>query len=257
MGEILIMVFYVVLLDFNFSTFSAMGLNNVLLFDKWQLFISIASFLVACGTLWMAWKVQKAVASNHAKQKQVEVMSNLVEYLNNTRINLSFIENDPDGKLIIEEIKEPLNIFEIACFDSVYKKNKLVYDEYVICFEENTNCVIDLSVFVNDPFVPQEIANKLMSFHVSELIVYEDKFLPGIFVMICNCKTDNTIDVDNCMIPKFQTVKGKEIQEWKDFKECCYSVSVALKDWFAKAGIQECNIRLDYIKKPSTIIKSE
>lgn len=237
-------------IDVNFNSLSAIGLNNALLLEKWQFLVSIASFLVASGTLWMAWKVQKAVASNHAKQKQVEVMSDLVEYLNNTRINLSFISKKTDDKPIIEEIKEPLNIFEIACFDSVYKMNRLVYNEYAVCFAENTNCVLDLSKFVNNPFVPQDIANILMSFHVSELIVYEDKFLPDIFVMICNCKTDNLIDVNNCMIPKFQTVKGKDIQEWKDFKECCYSVSVALKDWFAKEGIQDCNIRLDYMKKP-------
>ncbi len=76
------------LFDNDFNWFGAIGLNNATTMDCWQVVIGVLSLGVALFVAIIAWrtyrvaeKVQETIASNHAKQKQVEVMYEFNRYL--------------------------------------------------------------------------------------------------------------------------------------------------------------------------------
>lgn len=235
--------FHTMLFDVNLNWFTAIGLNNSKMADWWQVGLSLASVIIAFATFCLARRVQKAIASNHARQKQVEVMCDLVEVLNNSRIQLSFVDMGTYGKRPILQIPETLNVFEIGCFDAVYNMNG--YNEYSVCFDQGTKYLVDIDRFIDNPFTPVNVANELLRLHATKL---EDKgYQQRIFVLVNNGNPQSDFDMFKCKHPRFQYVKGEGyFYEWRKLKEICFCLMKVIKEWFKDNGINNCNIRLDY-----------
>ena len=214
-------------------------MNNSTIADWWQVGLTFASVVIALATFWLAWKVQKAVASNHAKQKQVEVMSKLVEKLNKTKIKLVFRESTETVNVgTVPGVF--LNVFELALLnesddDEINWKS---FDDCVVYLSERQSVLDFIGDFVDNPFVPDTIANELLHFYVSK--PKEKEMIHGRFVILGD-ETDEVVNFHNC----YET-KSDAFKNWNSLKTHSERLTDTVRKWFKQNHIGNCNIRMDY-----------
>ncbi len=232
--------------DFNINWFSVVGLNSASAWDKSQVFIGLVSLLVAIASLFIAYKtlrmakeVQQAIASNHAKEKQVETMCELVAFLNDARIRVVFRINT-DGSNMRGEDGVSYNLFEIGYLNE-NDMNWSDFDDCKVFFSQNTNKIVDVVDYINNPFIPKKIADELKKFVVFEL--GDSSTQRGEVVFICSDEKES-----------FDYKTGKEIVRpsftWATLKQQSQKLTKVVSDWFKENNIDDFNIRCDDFKYP-------
>lgn len=192
-----------------------------------KMVLPLLSFLVALATFCLARKVQKEVVNTHAKQKQVEAMCDLVEYLNKTKICFYYQKSEHFGFLPFYE----LTLFEVGGLIVNNNMNDYSNDSIILLGEDKMQILDGIEAFLNNGFIPNNIANKLLSFYVP----------------IRECvKTPY-----NCLvIGKVETHLWKPqccaCKDWATFKEASSDITDSIRKWYTDNGIKNYNIRIDY-----------
>lgn len=218
--------------------------NMFSIIDICNLIVSIASLICCVVTVIIACKAQKAIVSNHAKSKQVEKMAELVEYLNNSRLEVFVLTGGG-----FETNRLMYNIFELAGLDN----NKETDVSCSLCTEEydgaevflsaNSNFIIDIDRYLYDGFVPQEVALCLKKFHI--LLQGEEIDFRQIVKRKAICISTNGKIIDGVNI-KVKMICCNSIKSWCDLKTCAKELTMSISSWFKKNGIKCWNMRIDY-----------
>ena len=199
------------------------------------LICSVVTAISAVVAAIVAYKASKSIASNHVKTKQVEQVSNLVEYLNKTKIPVSLWDDyDNEGTLRPAEYTNiAYNLFEIANLEENPKPLVLDVHSYSKSYNDievfvSNQKVLDINSFVDNPFTPCSIADKLKPFYFES---GEENSTTK--------HNKNTIVVlgDFTNIPNNYSFKT-----WKKFITYTRELKSEIEDWFKKNNI-ECNLR--------------
>ena len=119
-------------------------LKSLIIPEWFQVIVTTISVLV---TIMLAHRVQKEVANTYSKQKQVEAMCNLVEYLNNAKIELVFRESSET--LNVGEMPGLyFNIFEIGYlnYSDDVGENQSNYDRCRVYLSDKSKYILDINL---------------------------------------------------------------------------------------------------------------
>ena len=221
-----------------------MEIHGLNLIDILNLICSIVAIFT---TIFIACRVQKSIVSNHAKTKQVEKMSELVEYLNQNRFKVYSLYNAG-----FENNGLSYNIFEIAYLDKNPKTDvsgSLNLDEMnsaKVYLTANSNYIIDIEKYLYDGFIPKEVASCLKKFYIIK--VGEEKLYNQLNEdeSVCINTAGNIIDGVNI---KVKQICSSSIRNWFDLKGCAKELTSEISNWFKDNGIKEWNMRIDYEKR--------
>ena len=228
--------------DVNFNWFNTIGLNNSTTGDWLQVVIGILSFCVAVVAAVIAWrtfrvaeKVQEAIAANHAKQKQVEVMCDLVKYLNEEKIQIRFIEPKKVGDNTKKENDVCFNLFGIGNLLKESVGERKEFDNSYIYITKEEQIIGKIKEYLFNPLVPKSIAEIMKHFFISKT------------KMVAGRPTDKTYIIVNqtSLLDSYYTSDCKALKDWKQFKDYSHQLSEAVSNWFNDNGIIDCNIRFD------------
>lgn len=243
--------FHTMLFDVNFNWFSTIGLNNATVWDRCQVIIGFVSIIVAFASMYVAWltyrmaeKVQKAIASNYAKQKQVEVMCAFVKELNDLKLQYNFYNTNRLGVNMKKGNDQTYcyNLFEIGELINRNEEEKAEFDDSSIFLARESQLFDSIRYYIINPMLPQNITDVLRSFYIME---FDRKTGPT------DCEKPIVIGTITLY---YYGVTSNALQNWRQLKKCSRQLSEAIKKWFEDNGILNCNIRIDY---PKTTLSSK
>lgn len=232
------------------DTTQTSGFNLTEYSDIAQIIIAFIGLIIGYLTFRLAMRINKEFFKNHAKSKQVEKMSELMEFLNNTKIYLTFTDFYKHRGSGGTSLGIYYNIFEIGnllnnkTIHPLYKKeiDFNEYDDSPVFLDENSKQIMDIKKYIDSAFIPKDIADALNDFYVSFTSnVNFDTLTEGeTSVVVLN----STEEKDKYKI--FKQTNCEALKSWLNFKTHSNNLIKSIKIWFEKNGINDCNIRLDY-----------
>jgi len=214
-------------------------------------FSEIISILSLLFTIWIALKIHKEATHNQAKAKQMETMCSLVEHLNKSKISIAFWrKNEQSGSGIGSNIS--FNIFEIGALykngendDQSFNTSFEDFDDEIVTFNSNHKQIIEnIKDFIDNPFIPKNIADELMNFYVVETtkIIMSKEHIR--FVLLNPIMSfDNFDDYSTSDI---SSGKALALFTWLNLKVHSCNLTNEISSWFLKNGIKDFNIRIDF-----------
>jgi hypothetical protein len=218
--------------------------------DVLQILIGLATLIVTLLTFKLAKTVHKEFSKNHANSKQVEKMSDLVEFLNNTRIYLKFIDFDQNGEAVGTDEGIDYNIFEIGdllenkTIHNVIKRTIDFndYDDCQVLLDAESEQIMDIKKFVDNPFIPKQIADRLFSFFVTQSEnIKSNNFGENKTSAVVLYTTEKIDNVKN-----LKQADCEALRSWLNLKTHSKNLTEAISDWFLEKGVDDYNVRIDY-----------
>jgi len=229
-------------------------MNTILIICSESFWNFVTAFLSLC-TLIVALKVHREFSKNHAKAKQVEVMCELLEVLNTSKIYLFFQFYSKGGGMGADSFSIFYNIFEIGKLlnnKEVTRSGKTLnrgdYDNAQVFINGKCHNLIDINKYVDNPFVPRNIADLLVNFRLNDSnAVSIDELLKNDNDIVVINSIDSEASFDKLMIPTCEALKT-----WLGLKSYSHNLIVEIEKWFKDKGIDDINLRIDYknIAKP-------
>lgn len=219
---------------------------------------SLTGLIVSGLTLWVAWLAYTKFIKNKLLEKQLYVVIELIETLREVNLELKF-HLKPTGDTIDcyqAEINQyeslgfsngskildiTKNIFELVDLpdNSLFKNGDIFVDISLTAIEKEK---IDSFIkFDSNPLLPNSIAIILKKFRISD-----QSFTVGLmknphrspsFVTIGHGEEGKISDISGYCGDK----DGVAFTSWREFIQCCQSVSEAIKKWMKVHGITEIN----------------
>lgn len=208
---------------------------------------------------------RKEIATNRVKMEEERIMGKLVNYLNNTYLTFCFAVFDygDDNQLQggggeISGVN--YNIFEVGHladygdtgFDSkndsdavMMNRTKYEFDTAKVMFDESVNELFNIGHFVNNPYMPNVVADELSEFVAmfrSEVEFQKEKVMGRYEVVIVRPYNNET----HFNMKKAVCVHGDAYKTWSSFKGYAKSLSNTIIKWYADNHIKNINIRIDY-----------
>lgn len=218
-----------------------------------QVVISFFTFLVAMFTFYLAIMVRKRIFKIETVKKQVEVVTELVNELNFSRIYVEGWETSESGG-IGSSFAINYNIFEIG--DLLRKgKGKYIwgnpslseFDDEIIILDHGTNQIWDIKSFINNPFLPKSIADELLNFYSRQVTVqkkseqqYSKYVLLASGIFEKGKVRQDYKDRDHFI------GDADALKTWLNLKTYANNLSKILDKWFRSHGIKDINLRIDY-----------
>lgn len=121
--------------------------------------------------------------------------------------------------------------------------------EQPIHFGGFCNQLSDIKKFIDNPFLPQTIADELVKFYSSNstsiettnvvpprrIVIKTQIFRPSMFEYLPQ-NADKTIRSNNAFA----------LENWENFKACSENLENVLRNWLNKYKVKEVNIRKDF-----------
>ncbi|WP_282126998.1 hypothetical protein [Marinifilum flexuosum] len=192
---------------------------------------------------------------NHTKSKQIEVVCDLVEKLNSSRIKIEAVRFEK-GTAYGQSRTLLYNIFEIGDLLKPGKKGVFnvdidfkEYDDFKVLFDSQSNQIWELKEFINNPFLPKEIADELISFYSIRCVLKDRKELEDsrakIIVLKSKCFEMGKIS-EKIEYPDFIEGSAIALESWLQLKSYSLKLTHTISYWFKKNGIDDINLRIDY-----------
>lgn len=216
----------------------------------------VISVLISAVTLWVAWIIYTKYAAQQLLSKQIEAVYKLIEHLHNDSIDLCFGNVSHRGHGCKRNI---INVFEIADISRTKENLWSEYsDDLLICFENGSNQIFDIKSFIQNPFTPKSISDKLIDFYSTYHTSFNSDELHNIDIVECIIitskhyeKTINTIEEE---IPSliYQQGNATALKNLLSLKTCANNLEISIENWLINNGIkrEDVNIRHDFINKP-------
>lgn len=208
---------------------------------------------------------RKEIATNRVKMEEERIVGKLVNYLNNTYLTFCFavFEIGDDNQFHSGGGEIPgvnYNIFEVGHladfgdtgFDSendsdttMMYRTKYEFDTAKVMFDEGVNKLFNLGYFVNNPYMPNEIADELSVF----VALFHNKVNLPMDTIIGRNELVLVRPYNNRRNFKMRTainVQGDAYKTWSSFKGHSKSLTDAIRKWYADNHIKTINIRIDF-----------
>lgn len=219
-----------------------------------QTIVGVLTIFIIYLTFRLSRRVRKEFLKNQTKSKQVEMMSQLVQNLNQSKITIEgwFYNKTGGGG---SSWDKQYNIFEIG---DLKDKNEISlsmslnlneYDENAVLFDRNTNQIWNIKSFIDNPFIPKTIADELMNFYSSsfEIIAIDDlqKNEEEIVMLKSGIFEDGRIREE---LRDGMLIKGNAIalKSWLNLKSFASNLTQQINKWFVNNGIDDLNLRIDF-----------
>ncbi|MNJ87457.1 hypothetical protein D3C87_49770 [compost metagenome] len=238
-----------------------MNSNNILticnLLQEGSTYLTFVSVIIAIVTLYIAILARKEFLRNQTRTKQVEVMSDLISELNTLKIGIEAWTFKQDLSASGRGWSLNYNLFEIA---DLFTTKEVDFrgvpvnfedcDDEPVLFDRKSNQIGNIKKFIDNPFLPKAIADKLINFYspFSDSITREEicRTPQNIILLTTNC-----FETEKAPINKTEGsyyIKGNAIVfgSWLNLKAHSYELMKEINQWFVKHGIDDVNLRIDY-----------
>lgn len=222
--------------------------------DRATKIINWGSFAISIATLILAWVIYSEFGRQQVQSKQIEAVSQLVEYIHNTTIRLSVSQKQEDGIISVNRYNRTL--FEL-------RHDEFISDSLSIYLKMGEAYPIVFNPYVCNPLIPKEIADILSSFYsysisggisdsimsqrshvyLSNLEFLEEQMLKADGLIKENeGKYATSVDPNKCSY-YYTMLNAPAYCNWGNFVECSISLKKAIGKWYKKQGIDNINIR--------------
>ena len=218
--------------------------------DIAQIIIGLITVIIGFLTFRLAMKVHREFIKNHAKSTQVKEMSTLLEFLNKTKIYLTFTDFYPEGGAGGTSYGIYYNIFEIGSLlnnKEIHKpSNRTIdfydYDDCPVFLDNCSNQIMNIKEYLDNSFIPKKIADKLLDFYVitEEKITYESLQKIDASYVILNSSRNQT------SFSSFKQTNCEAMKSWLNLKTYSNDLAKEIGVWFKSNGIDDYNLRIDY-----------
>lgn len=230
--------------------------------DQWDRIISLVQTIVGVLTIFIIYltfrlsrRIRKEFLKNHTQSKQVEMVSLLVQNLNQSKISIEgWFYNKTGGGGSSWDLR--YNIFEIGDLRDKNEKSSLgmttnlnEYDEKAVLFDRKTNQIWDIKSFIDNPFMPKKIADELINFYSSifEIVKIEDlqKNEEEIVMLKSRIFEKGRIHEE---LNEGTLIKGNAValESWLNLKSFAANLTEQINKWFKDNGIDDVNLRIDF-----------
>ncbi len=213
--------------------------------DKLDIIFQASGLLVSILTLALAWKIMKHFQKQEISIKQLEKVTDLIDFINNHKIG--FLFGRSGGNMYSGDFIE-MSIFEVKNMEF----NDTEFLSSRILLDENTNGVIDISSFVNNPLIPKEISDELKNFSswMSTAIYISDiekdcKESSELTAIVIKSNVKNSPHIFNKNEkekPLYFVYGAFSCLDWNNFKECSLSLERSIRNWLKKYNIDDINL---------------
>jgi len=225
-----------------------MNLISYTLQDWIQIVLGFATVFIAFLAFIIARKVHKEFIKNQTKTKQVEAVDSLVHYLNESKINIMFTEFKDHG-YVGSGSGLFYNIFEVGGLLIKGDELEKSFDNQSILFHFESNQILDIKQYIDNPFLPKTIADELMNFYSidSTLVPYTELYKENEILVII----ETGIFEKRALNPDPQEgtyVEGSAfaLETWLNLKTSANNLTLIINKWFSNHGIDDFNLRIDY-----------
>lgn len=193
--------------------------------------ISILSLFVSIGTLMLGFIAYRKFLSKQIKQKQLEVICNLVEEIQREPNNYFF---NKAGKLGTSHWYTLIDIVEISGLEDDYHKLYLFGDDI-----GETEDVLYWQFFLkyySNPLLPKRIADNLKPFNITHWQTVKYSEIKSGKCIIIGRKKSFDFETPCFFIPDnpIMTIKG--------FRKAALDLKSSIQDWLHSYGIKDLNI---------------
>ena len=216
--------------------------------------INLLNVLISALTLllaYVAFKVSRYIAKNHLKTKQVDLVCELIECLNNSSIKVGFATFNKDGHSFTGA-GFLFNIFELGNYDKIPDGLNIKYEDEVVLFKSNSNQILNIKKYINNPLTPKRIADELLRFYnrnAFHIDTTDSNYIFKNFVLIeTGILGENIIFNDALIKNKSQIIESnlEVFLSWKHLKESSKHLKIIIEKWLKENNIKENNIREDF-----------
>lgn len=208
---------------------------------------------------------RKEIATNRVKMEEERIVGKLVNYLNNTYLTFCFavFEIGDDNQFHSGGGEIPgvnYNIFEVGYladfgdtgFDSendsdttMMHRTKYEFDTAIVMFDEGVNELINIGQFVNNPYMPNVVADELSEFVAMfrREVEFPIEQVRGRYEVVLVRPYNNERQFN---MKKAVSVQGDAYKTWSSFKGHSKSLTDAIRKWYADNHIKTINIRIDF-----------
>lgn len=213
--------------------------------DKIDIVFQILGFIVSAITLALAWIIMKHFQKQEISIKQLEKVTDLIDYINNHKIG--FLFGRTGGHMYSGDFIE-MSLFEIKNMEF----NDKEFLSSPILLDEKTRGIIDISNYVNNPFIPRDISEELKNFNswmgtaiYSSDIDKESKESGEISAVVLKANVKSNFQLfnnNNKEKPLYVAYGAFSCIDWNNFKECSFNLERSIKNWLKKYNIDDIKL---------------
>ena len=212
--------------------------------------ITLIGVIISGLTLLLAYKIQKLIAKNHLVTKQIDLVCQLIETLNQSKIKIGFATRREKGSYGYTGDGISFNIFELGSYDKIDSKGlNFQYNDEIILFHHKSNQLLDIKKFIDSPLTPTVIADQLFLFYNSSCL-YIDTERPEVdfekFVIVETGIWEEKVLFNKNLKENLIEADAVAFLSWKNLKEYSKYLKIIIGEWLIKNGIDENNMREDF-----------
>lgn len=223
--------------------------NRMTINEKINILLTVIAIFISGFTCYLAHLAYEKFAYQQIQSKQIEAVTDLVEYIHKSTINLLIAkdENVMTKNATLFELSEDMNI----------------PDSLDIYFKENQAYPLLFTPFVINPLIPKEIADILIYYHSYPISLANDSIMRqrGYIVLTSLEFIEEQSDKENNMAiqdnkssnfktkpqinPYFQLRNAPAYQNYGELVKYSMQLKNTIKNWYKKQGVDynDINIR--------------
>lgn len=214
--------------------------------------LSISSLFISLLTLGFTCYVYTQIAKQQIQSKQIDVVTELVEYIHNTHIQITIsAENEGDKTRSINRFG--LTLFEIANYN-LDDYGNINLDSMPIYFKNDEKYPIFFNSYLNNPLLPKEIADVLRSFYSYDIgVCINENLNTKSYVVFSNLDfLESQTEISR--VEKTQQLyyifrDAPAYENLGEFQKYSRLLKKKITEWYDRQGIDDINIREeDYLK---------
>ena len=219
--------------------------------EKMEKIVSLLSVIVASLALIFSYYAYKQISKQQVQSKQIDAVTELVEYIHNSTIQLTINVKNENTRSII---RQNLTLFEISNYGDVeYGSVKL--DSMKIYLKEGEKFPIFFNSYVTNPLIPKEIADILKNFYsygisisTAENLNKESHIIFSNLIFLEEQAQTNNIEEEEDnkseRVQLYSTLKNVPAYiNFGELKKYSKLLQKEIMEWYKKQGVDNINIR--------------
>lgn len=188
----------------------------------------------------------KLFARNEFKKKQMQTVIELTEHLHNDYFEISFTR-------IYDKSRHSKNsystIFELH---ELFNNNEFAneFEESPILFAYECNQLVNCRKFMNNPFLPKKIADKLLLFynHRTRIESISDRDIDKVIILKTMHFEEGIFErkTNNQNMDELRTPSAFAFNTSTNFIQCSVDLEKEIISWLKKYRLEDINIRKDF-----------
>jgi len=209
--------------------------------------ISLFSLAVSIASVFISYRNNQRFASNQFINKQIDVITELLKMLHQQDSWISFIKDlRPTGSFSYNQYS---TLFELPIIDTSHMDGIGDLDNALILFDGHSNQLLPCKPFIDNPFLPKSIADKLLDFHTSGIVDHRRTDLTGQKVILLKSGILETGLIGNASSNEpagvYKESNAFAFKNWSNLCQCILNLEKAILDYLKKYKVKEINIRKD------------